>query len=235
MGFFFTAAGYLTGIIVFLVVARQRRLATEGMVLIAVAGFAGGILCAKLAEWLLMHWSLAVAHPLAFLDPRNGGRTLVGGILGGWLAVEIAKQRLGIRRSTGDLFALALPAGEAVGRIGCYFNGCCFGIAASVPWAVHQHGAWRHPAQLYAAATAALIFVALLYARCILPREGDLFKLYLALYGVSRFGIEFWRERSIAFSGLSAAQWVCLEMAVMGGIGLAWSWRCRALPNAAAV
>src|SRR5207247_6012464 len=140
------------------------------------AGVRGGVLGAKVTEWGLGHWQTLASHPATMLDPRLGGRTIIGGVLAGWLAVEIAKWRLGIRRSTGDLFALALPAGEAVGRIGCFFNGCCYGVPSHVPWAVFQHGAWRHPTQFYAALLAAALFGLLVMLRNRMPREGDLFR-----------------------------------------------------------
>lgn len=224
-GSLLTTMAYVLGVAVLWWAARRRQVDTEGMRYIALAGLVGGVAGAKLTEWVLMHWNTFAASPAAFLDPRTGGRTLIGGVLCGWLAVEIAKWRLGIRRSTGDLFALALPAGEALGRIGCHFNGCCYGVQSTVFCAVYQHGAWRQPTQLYSAATAALIFGVMLTLRDRLPREGDLFKAYLLLYGLSRFAIEFLRERSLAFGGLSLAQWVCLEVAVTGGIGLWLSFR----------
>ena len=224
-GTLLTAAGYVVGLLVFYLAARQRRLATEGMRHVALAGLSGGVLGAKVTEWGLGHWQTLASHPAAMLDPRLGGRTIIGGVLAGWLAVAIAKWRLGIRRSTGDLFALALPAGEAVGRIGCFFNGCCYGVPSHVAWAVYQHGAWRHPAQLYSALAAAAIFGTLFALRDRMLREGDLFKLYLVLYGASRFGLEFLRERNLAFGGLSLAQWVCLEMAMVASLALVVSSR----------
>jgi phosphatidylglycerol:prolipoprotein diacylglycerol transferase len=185
----------------------------------------GGVLGAKVTEWVLAGGAGLAAHPLAVLDPRLGGRALIGGVIVGWGVVEVAKRRLGIRRSTGDLFALALPAGEAVGRVGCFFNGCCYGVPTALPWAVYQHGAWRHPAQLYAAALALTLFAALAAMRDRLPREGDLFRLYLALFGAGRFVLEFVRERTLSFGGLSLAQWICLELAVACGLALALSRR----------
>lgn len=223
-GLLFTAAGYLVGAVVFYLAVRRQGRATEAMAWVALAGFAGGVLGAKLTEWLLGSGAGRVA---GLLDPRLGGRALVGGLIAGWIAVEVAKWRLGIRRPTGDAFALALPAGEAVGRVGCFFNGCCHGIASDVPWAVFQHGAPRHPAQLYAAAVALATFGALLALRDRMPREGDLFRLYLVLFGTSRFGLEFLRERSVAFGGLSMAQWVCLELAVAGVLALHLTQRAR--------
>ena len=205
----------------FYVAAKGRRLATEGVGYLALAGFAGGVLGAKLTEWVLAHGAVFAADPGSILNPQLGGRTLIGGVIVGWACVEAAKWRLGIRRSTGDLFALALPAGETVGRLGCFFNGCCYGIPSQVPWAVYQHGAWRHPSQLYASAIALVIFMTLWSMRPRLAREGELFKWYLVLFGIGRFGLEFFRERHLVWGGLSMAQWVCLEMAAGGAIMLA--------------
>ncbi len=228
LGFFFTTLAYLIGALVFYLAARRRRLATEGMAYVALAGFCGGVIGAKLTEWALVHWTTVAAHPGALFDPRLGGRTLIGGVIVGWICVEVVKWRMGIRRSTGDLFALALPAGEAIGRVGCFFNGCCFGIPCephAVNWAVYQHGAYRHPAQLYSSLVALVIFGVLLALRDRMPREGDLFRLYLVLFGLSRFALEFLRVRSLSFGGLSIAQWVCLELAVLSAVGLVISSR----------
>jgi phosphatidylglycerol:prolipoprotein diacylglycerol transferase len=220
VGSLITALGYLTGAILFYITARKRTLATEGMAAVALAGLVGGVVGARLTEWLLVHFATWQAQPAAILNPQLGGRTIIGGILCGWLAVEFTKWRLGIRRSTGDMFALALPAGEAVGRFGCLLNGCCYGTTTSVTWAIYQHGAWRHPAQIYSAIAAIVVFIALLAAQHRVRREGDLFRLYLVLYGASRFAIEFFRDRHLAFAGLSLAQLTCIEVAIAGGIGL---------------
>src|SRR5438309_1023749 len=77
----------------------------------------------------------------------------------------------------------------------------------------------------HSALAAAAIFGTLFALRGRMPREGDLFKLYLVLYGASRFGLEFLRERNLAFGGLSLAQWVCLEMAMVASLALVVSSR----------
>jgi phosphatidylglycerol:prolipoprotein diacylglycerol transferase len=188
-------------------------------------GFAGGILGAKLVQWALLGFPGGAA---AFVDPAGGGRTIIAGIVCGWIAVEIAKRRLGIRRSTGDYFALALPAGEAVGRIGCFLAPCCVGAETTARLAVFQLGAWRHPAQLYAIAIALAILGILLALRGRLPREGDLFRAYLLLYGLGRFSLEFLRQRDELYFGLSLAQWFGIELFIAGGIALIVSfWLAR--------
>jgi phosphatidylglycerol:prolipoprotein diacylglycerol transferase len=221
----FTAMGYLIGALVFYWAARRRGLATEGVAYVAIAGLCGGVLGSRLAEWTVGQWAVALRFPGAFLNPYAGGRAILGGIVGGWIAVEMAKHHFGIRRSLGDLFALAIPAGEAVGRIGCFLNGDCYGTICALPWAVYQHGAWRHPAQFYSSAGAAATFVLLdrLWGR--LPGEGDLFRLYLVLAGMSRFSVEFFRERTIGPGGLSLAQWGSLGVILLGMAGLVASGR----------
>lgn len=221
-----TGLSYLVGAAVFLWAARRRRLATEGMAILAGVGFVAGILGAKLTQTLASGLPLAsVANP--------GGRALLGGLAFGWLGVVVAKRQMGIKRSTGDLFALALPAGEAVGRLGCFYNGCCYGTPWDGPWSVAQHGALRHPAQLYSALTAAVIFGALLWIS-VSPassgsswregwgerKEGDLFRLYLLLFGLTRFALEFVRWRESTVLGLSPMQWFCLDLVVIASIGL---------------
>jgi len=216
----FTFFGYAVGGAVLYWAARRRRLATEGFGYIVVAGICGGILGAKLMVWMGFNWQAFAASPLHMLNPHSGGRSIMGGVLGGWLAVELAKHKLGIKRSTGDLFALALPAGEAIGRIGCFLNGCCYGIPTTAFWGVEQHGALRHPTQLYSAAACAAIFGLLLYLRDRMPREGDLFRLYLILWGASRFLIEFFRENEVLYHGLSMFQWIGLELVILFSIVL---------------
>ena len=219
LGELFTLLGFLTGALVLYEWSRARNLDTEGMKYVALSGIVGGVVGAKLSQWIIGEGGMV---SVALLNPHAGGKSLIGGLIGGWLAVEIAKRKLGIRRSTGDGWALALPAGEAVGRIGCYFNGCCFGTPWNGMGAIYQHGAWRHPTQLYSAGAAALIFALVWFARPLWRREGDGFKLYLVLYGVSRFGIEFARTRSLVWGDLSLVQIVCIEAAMVAAILLAW-------------
>jgi phosphatidylglycerol:prolipoprotein diacylglycerol transferase len=147
------------------------------------------------------------------------GKTVLGGIVGGWIAVIAAKRHLGLRRPTGDLFAVALCAGEAVGRFGCYFGGCCYGKACDLPWRVWQHGSYRHPTQLYLSLACALILVLLLVVERGRPVENRLFGLQGTLYCAARFIVEFFRAGAPGAGGLTVAQWACLA-----GMGF-FAWR----------
>lgn len=233
LGELFTALGYLVGALVFWLVARERKLATDGIARLAVIGFVAGVFGAKLSELVFMGWPLRVP-PLLALDPRVGGRALFGGMIVGWLAVEVAKRRMGIKRSTGDLFALALPAGEAVGRVGCYFNGCCYGKECDLPWAIYQHDAWRHPTQLYSAVSALTIFIVLWVFRKRMVYEGQLFLIYLLLFGATRFVIEQFRWQTGTVWGLSSMQWFCLDLIALASFRLVRNRaRTKTLPESA--
>lgn len=185
--------------------ARRRGLATEGIFWVYFAGLMSGIVGAS-----LLHVALVEA-------PRGqllGGKSLLGGLVCGWLGARWMKSQLGITRPTGDLFALSLAAGEAVGRWGCFFGGCCYGLASTWPWAVYQHGCWRHPTQLYQSLAAALGYVWLRRLQRSWP-EGSLFFLYLAGFGAFRFALEFWREGH-RWQGLTLAQWYVIPLFVWG-------------------
>src|SRR4051812_15021134 len=86
-------------------------------------------------------------------DPRAwvGGKTIVGGLLGGWAGVEFAKKHLGITQSTGDAFVFPLILGICIGRVGCFLTGLddhTHGVHSRLPWAVDFGDGPRHPTQL---------------------------------------------------------------------------------------
>jgi phosphatidylglycerol:prolipoprotein diacylglycerol transferase len=232
LGELFTALGYAVGAFVFWWAAREKRLATEGIGRLAVIGFLTGVSGAKITELLAMGWPVRVPA-LVVLEPQVGGRALLGGMIFGWIGVEVAKRRIGIRRSTGDLFALALPAGEAIGRIGCYFNGCCYGKVCNLPWAIYQHDAWRHPTQAYSGITAAVIFGLLFGIRKKTSYEGQLFWIYLLLFGASRFVIEQFRWQTGLVMGMSSMQWFCMDLIALSSFKLIRNQlrQVRALPQ----
>jgi phosphatidylglycerol---prolipoprotein diacylglyceryl transferase len=209
IGIIFTLLAYVAGGICFWKVLRHREFAPRDLSWILFAALVGGIFGAKVTALAL--GLLHGASPAALLAHPDG-RSIIGGILFGWLAVEFAKKRLNITRSTGDGFAFALCIGEAFGRIGCFFNGCCYGEVCSLPWAVFQHNALRHPTQIYAVFIALAVLAILFFAKDKVRYEGDLFRIYLLCYGLSRFVLEFFRVRSEIYFGLSVAQWVSLEI-----------------------
>lgn len=140
-----------------------------------------------------------------------GGKTIVGGVLGGWAGVEIAKRAQRLTDSTGDGFVLPLAVGTAIGRIGCFLTGLSdhtHGVATTLPWGVDLgDGVRRHPTALYEsafAATCALLWVVVRRRTTLPPGAG--FRLYVAVYLGFRFLIEFLKPRETPVAGLSAIQ-----------------------------
>jgi phosphatidylglycerol:prolipoprotein diacylglycerol transferase len=197
--------GYLTGIFAFAAMAARRRLLTTGMLRVMSAAVVGGLAFAILGQWLVA---------------GDDGKSVLGGVAGGYLTVYLYKRRIGLRRSTGDLFAVAVSAGEAVGRWGCFFAGCCYGRPSTVPWAIYQHGEWRHPTQIYLSLANAAILGILLLVERRRPAENTLWFLQGTLYCVARFTIEFFRAGPVTSIGLTSAQIACALGLVFFAIGL---------------
>ena len=82
-----------------------------------------------------------------------GGKTIVGALVFGLIAVELMKRYIGVRQSTGDLYAIPLALGIAIGRIGCFLTGLSdntYGTPTHLPWAINfGDNIPRHPTQLY--------------------------------------------------------------------------------------
>jgi len=133
---------------------------------------------------------------------------------------------------TADAFAPGLALGHAIGRLGCFSAGCCWGVPAHLPWAVTftnpranqlvgvPLGVALHPTQLYES-LGELINFAVLYWWFLRPhRDGSVVSLYLVLYGILRFLVEFVRfhdQQSNPLAGpFSAEQWISLALVALG-------------------
>ena len=159
------------------------------------------------------HWGM-------LLQP--GGKTIVGGLLGGWLAVELAKLVLGIRSRTGDLFAVPLCLGIAIGRIGCFVAGLAddtYGTATTLPWGVDfGDGVRRHPTQLYEMVFL-LVLAAVLWWMGKRPhRNGALFRVFMGAYLAWRLVVDFIKPQPLVH-GLNVIQWACVVGLVAVALG----------------
>jgi phosphatidylglycerol:prolipoprotein diacylglycerol transferase len=167
-------------------------------------------------------------------DPRTwfGGKTIVGGLLGGWVGVEIVKWWFGIRHSTGDAFVFPLIVGMCIGRVGCFLTGLddhTHGVHSALPWAVNFGDGPRHPTQLYEIVFLLLLAVVIFIRSRIPYPNGQLFRLFMFGYLGFRFFAEFIKPRETPIIGLSAIQLVC-----MAGAGICvWQLtRSRTMPLA---
>ena len=209
----------LAGIFVSLALWSRVARRDSRLVLIYIAALAGAFLGAKLvylgAEgWL--HWR----DPDRWLQLATG-KSILGGLLGGYAAVEIAKHFLGYRSATGDWFAIIAPLGIMLGRVGCVLHGCCLGRACEPSWFTMNdaYGVARWPAALVELLfnALALATILLLRQRKILP--GQHFHLYLIAYGLFRFAHEFLRATPQIVGPISGYQVAALAVVALGLAG----------------
>lgn len=213
---------YTAGFQAYLLIRRRNR--DSGPRVDQSAWVICGAICgAFLGSKLLViaeSWPAYLKQFRATRDPALwlSGKTVVGGLLGGWIGVEIAKRCVGVAQRTGDSFVIPLAIGIAVGRVGCFLTGLedhTHGVATNLPWAVDfGDGIPRHPAQLYEIAfvitwTAA---ISLAGAR---RRPGGRFRLFLLGYLLFRFAVEFIKPTLRMYGGLSAIQWASLAGAAV--------------------
>ncbi len=213
------AAAIVTGVLLSRLTRTATPLDDRQRVTVGVGAFVGAMLGAKL-PFALSDWQELVNGAAWFGD----GKTILTGLAGGYLGVVVAKWALDIHARTGDSFAMPVAASVAVGRLGCFVAGCCYGRPTDLPWGVvfAQHGGVpRHPTQLYEAAFHALMAWLLYLCQRAGMFQGNLMKLYIVAYAVFRFFTELIRDEQPLWLGLSGYQWAALALVVTFG-GLWW-------------
>jgi prolipoprotein diacylglyceryltransferase len=213
--FLLESLAYMAGFALYRALRRRGgdALSDDRRWTIVAAAAVGAALGSVALAWL-QH---ALDSPMTTHEPLSwwGGKTIVGGLVGGTLAVEAVKRGLGETRRTGDLFVLPLALGIAIGRVGCFLAGLgdhTEGGPTSLPWGVDfGDGIRRHPATLYEiVALGGLAAWVIAWSRQPARREGDLFRGFLAGYAAFRFALEFLKPDDHDWFGLSAIQVVCL-------------------------
>ena len=159
-------------------------------------------------------------NPLTNMTPQQlialvNTKTIMGGLFGGLLGVELAKKIIGEKQSSGDLFVFPLILAIIIGRIGCFLTGVnefTYGeITTSFTGMDLGDGLLRHPIALYEIAFLIVLWIVLWRIKpMIIDRAGLLFKLFMLSYFGFRFGIEFIKPNVFYFFGLSSIQWLCI-------------------------
>jgi len=200
------AAAYLLGLKLAMVRAKSRGLDEARVLDLGIYIIISAPIGAKLLL-LITDFQTFKTDPRELLTLARSGGVFYGGLI---LAVTVALWY--IRRvalplwTTCDMFAPGIALGHVIGRFGCFFAGCCYGKPTTRPWGITftdpfaaanvgtPLGVPLHPTQLYEAGAEFLILVFLLTTeRKGRPFAGRTFWLYMLLYAVSRFIIEFFR------------------------------------------
>lgn len=189
----------------------------DASILILIAGIIGARLLFVLEEWRDYtgnFWEI--------FNIREGGLSLHGGLILGFLAgVWYARKHNLDFWKGADILAPAIAIGMGIGRIGCFFNGCCVGTPTTHPWGVvfkdsPIYFGPRHPTQLYDMALDFLIagFLMIGFKH---SKPGTTFLWLCILAGIARFFIEFLRADAIPVGPLSLVQWICLAIIATAG------------------
>jgi phosphatidylglycerol:prolipoprotein diacylglycerol transferase len=221
------ALGFLLAVFLAREEARHAGIDPNVMLDMSFYILAGAILGSRLF-YVLTNWAEFAGSPLDMFKFWRGGLVFYGGLIFAFLIGTwyVRKYKLAFWKLA-DIVAPSIALGQAMGRLGCFSAGCCYGKPTTALWAVTFRdpnslaplGVPLHPTQLYESAATFGIFLALLSMRRLERFQGRLLWFYLLFYSTARFIIEFYRgdPRGWAIPGLlSTAQATGIPVALFG-------------------
>ena len=235
------AISFLIGIYFSMYRARKQGIDPNKIIDLSVVIVISAIFGARFL-YVIFHLEEFKGHWLDTINPfQSSGQIGIAGLtmLGGFVAAVIfgllyLKIKKLPRLKIADIVMPAIGLGIFVTRIGCFLNGCCYGIPTDVPWAMvfpsdcpagaQYVGQAIHPTQLYSSLYGLIIFGLLLFLERYKKFDGFLLYLFFILYGISRFTVDFFRyyENSMVLFQLgdfsiSVNQGISIFMILLGG------------------
>lgn len=186
-----------------------------------------GVLGSRFLYTFIEHPDEYLKNPLEFFAFQKGGLSFMGGLI---FAIAFAffwcKKHGHTFLKIADIYSPSVALGLSIAKIGCFLVGCCHGRVCEVPWGIAFHspdsharplGVPLHPTQLYESLACLVLFIILYKVAKKQPFEGKVFALFMTLYGVIRFILEYFRgSESAYFWGLTTAQTVCIPLFIVG-------------------
>jgi phosphatidylglycerol:prolipoprotein diacylglycerol transferase len=222
----FTVVAIVVGLALYYAELRRRGWLHARIVWISLAAvFGAGVGARLITLWERPEVIAAAASMPLSMAIEHSGKSIIGAIAGGYLAIVLAKHAFGYTRSTGDAYALAIPVATIVGRIGCFLTELPLGTPTSLPWGMRVSpesaaafpvcpgcGGPMHPSMLYEIAFNVVAALLIVRWRHRVPVAGETLKLYLLAAGSFRFLVEFVRANPPQALGLSGPQWVLIPL-----------------------
>lgn len=213
------ATGFLLSTILILRDSEKFGLPREGVFDALIAILAGGLIGGRLL-FVIVNWEYFSRHLLRTVMLTEGGLAfqgaLVGGLIGGMAVSRI--KRIPFWKAS-DLIAPYIPLAQAIGRIGCFLNGCCYGRVTDGGIGVTFPGetVMRVPTQVYSSLFLLALFLFLIVARERRRFDGCVFVLYLVLYSAFRFFMDFFRGDDLTLMlGMTLSRVISIGMFVCG-------------------
>jgi len=227
--FLFETLAFMVGFRYFLYLRKRQTdlINTEDRIWILIGGALGAFIFSRMAGVMENPdlWSENKSNIIYYMSNKS----IIGGLLGGLISIEITKKIIGVHSSSGDMFTFPIILAIIIGRIGCFLSGLedfVYGTATTLPWGINfGDGIFRHPIALYEIVFLILLWVIL---KWILNNHtlsnGSLFKLFIASYLMFRFIIEYIKPVYVFNFGLSTIQIFCL-------VGLIYYYKIFLTPN----
>lgn len=230
------ALGMAGGVLLAWYLARKKGKYSEDVLDMAFYALLGGLAGARLWE-VIFDWGYYGSHLTEIPALWLGGLSVQGGVVGGLLAVILyARKRRIPFWEFGDILAPGLLLGQALGRGGCYLNGCCYGLPAA--WGVTYppgtdafiaYGSTPLiPAVLFEAGWDLAVMALLIILLFRKPFHGFIATLYFALYAAGRIVFEFYRADSLTMWGLKTAQVTSLATLAVALALMFYLWKMEA-------
>jgi phosphatidylglycerol:prolipoprotein diacylglycerol transferase len=222
----FTVVALLVGLGIYYRELRRRGWLGGPIIWISLAAILGAAIGARLiTSWEHLEVYEAFAERPFTEVIVHSGKSILGALAGGYIAIVVAKRAFGYTRSTGDCYLLAIPVATVIGRIGCFLSELPLGTPTSLPWGIsigpEAAAAFvrcpgcdvaMHPSMLYEIGFNLVAIALIVRLRDRISVPGDAIKLYLLAAGIFRFQVEFVRGNEPQALGLTGPQWVLIPM-----------------------
>ncbi len=217
------ATAFLLGLWLALRQAAREGLPKEKITDLGFYALFSGIIGARVL-FIATNWPHFSGHPVEMIKIWEGGLVFYGGVIFALPTVLWYAKKQGLKLwQTIDVWAPSIAVGHALGRLGCFCAGCCYGKPTDLPWAVTFSnpeslailGVPLHPTQLYESAAELLNFAILLLIRKRKTFHGQVFWMYVLNYSIIRALIEVFRgdiERGFVMPGISTSQGISIVM-----------------------
>lgn len=228
------ALAFVTAIVLCYIRIKKAGLDQDTFLNLAIIALITGLVCAYLLYIFVTYSLKEIIESItsgSFYVFKNGGLVFYGGVIGGivaaWIYLRIKKARF---FDYAAVIVPSIPLAHAIGRVGCFLAGCCYGKVCETPISVIYKnpiggaptGVPVFPIQLIESACNIVVFVILMLYVGRKLKKGSVIFLYMILYGIERFVLEYYRYDEIRgiFLGLSTSQWISIVLFVIGVVGM---------------